>query len=178
MKISFFPGGFVAKTLLILMLMTTKLLAGSGGSLYLCVSDDGSHCCIDTGPASCACCHDHEQISHDTCCSDHPCEDDSAATSCEQNEDEAAPLGQRDLLADEPCECTHIPVMISTNQPTTVARSLMMAEAEWLSLQISVLSVSCGSVEDPASSQYRCWSGPPTVPDFTLTVISTVVLRC
>jgi hypothetical protein len=168
----------MAKSLLILMLMTTQLLAGSGGSLYLCVSNDGSYCCIDTGPASCTCCHDHEKIPDVACCSDPACEDESAASSCEHHQDEAPQPRQIDLLVGDPCGCTHVPVMISSDQPTTVARSSITAEAERLSLQIAFLSAPCVGIEVAAPAPPLRWSGPPAVADFALTVISTVVIRC
>jgi hypothetical protein len=159
-------GVFMAKSLLILMLVTTQLLAGHSGTLYLCVSDDGSFCCIDTGSASCVCCHDEEKSAHASCCSD---------PECEEKPTESQQLG---LSAGDPCGCTHIPVMVSADQPATVSRSSIMTESERLSLHIALLSASFVYVEVVAPSPHLCWSGPPAVPDFALTVISTVVIRC
>jgi len=82
-------GVFMAKSLLILMLMTTQLLAGSGGSVYLCISNDGSYCCFDTGPESCMCCHEEqEEIVHDPCCGG--CQEDGNQTPCGHHEEEQA----------------------------------------------------------------------------------------
>jgi hypothetical protein len=42
----------MAKSLRMLTLMTTQLLSGSGGGVYLCLSNDGSFHCFDGGPDS------------------------------------------------------------------------------------------------------------------------------
>lgn len=171
-------GNFMAKSLLILMLMTTQLLAGGGGSVYLCISNDGTCCCIDAGPASCTCCHEQETIQHDTCCAEPGCE--VASESCCEFHEEGSPSSNHyGVVAVDSCGCTHIPVMVSSDQPTTVTRSSMTTDAERISLLVA-LPLSLGSgFEISAPSLHFRWNGPPTtVPDFALTVISTVVIRC
>jgi len=157
----------MAQSLLILMLVTTQLLAGNSGTVYLCVSNDGSYCCIDTGSTSCECCHDEQEAAHDACCSDPACGD------------EAPPFRQQGLLAGDPCGCTHIPVLISADQPATVVRPSNRTESERLALLVAWLpSLFLGSQVGVLTSLPTRWSGPPAAPDFALTVISTVVLRC
>lgn len=167
----------MVRPLLILMLMTTQLLAGSGGSLYLCVSNDGSYCCIDTGPASCTCCHEEESIHHDTCCGEPGCE--VVSEYCYEPHDEDAPQpDHHGLEAVDPCGCTHVPVMVSSGQPVTIARSSTTTDTERLS-QLVALPLALGSgLEIVAPSPHIHWSGPPAVRDFALIVISTVVIRC
>lgn len=178
MGVSVPHGVYMFKSLLMLMLMTTQLLAGSGGSLYLCVSNDGYYCCIDTGPASCTCCHEQEEIPHDICCSDPACEEESAASCYERHEDEA-PEPQLGLLAADPCGCTHIPVTLSADQPTTVARFSITTESERLALLLAWLpSLHVDDEVVPLTSPHFRRSDPSAGPAFALTVISTVVIRC
>lgn len=165
----------MAKSLLILSVVATQLLAGGGGSLYLCISDDGSYCCIDFGPDSCACCQPEERHSAcaDQCCShnsDEPCSDHREGGGTPETPQPAS-------LAAEPCGCTH--VLISAEQPTSITRTCNPVETERLS-QLAMLP-SClpncqqwGVLPIP----HARWHGPPAAPDLALAVISTVVIRC
>jgi len=158
------------------MLMTTQLLAGSGGPVYLCISNDGSYCCIDTGPASCTCCHGQEAIQHDACCGEPGCEAVSESC-CEPHDEDPSQSDGHGLAAVDPCGCTHIPVMVSSDQPIT-ARSSTTTDVERLSLLVALPLALGSGLEIAAPSPHIHWSGPPAVPDFALIVISTVVIRC
>ncbi|MFO0903703.1 MAG: hypothetical protein U0939_11925 [Pirellulales bacterium] len=165
----------MAKSLLILMLMTTQLLAGSGDSVYLCIGSDGSYR-IDAGRDSCTSC--------DVTCGADCCADSNDS------------IGQRDglpcgthgnnrrfqqaietLAAEESCDCTHIPIMTSSDQPTRAARASITVDVERLSLLVAQpSSIGLACLPAPPSSLHR-WVNS-AIPDFALAVISTVIIRC
>lgn len=161
----------MAKSLLILMLVATQLLAGSGGSLYLCISGDGSCCCLDSGPGSCTCCHEPD---------DDPqaCASDCDEVACRCHDGRETPAAPTVEIANDDCGCIHIPLIVSAEQPTRVVRTATTTDAERLTQLIaSPPSLDIGhtiSVASPPAS----WGRPPAVPQFALTVISTVVIRC
>lgn len=164
----------MAKSLLILMLVATQLLAGSGGSLYLCISGDGSYCCLDSGPGSCTCCHEQD---------DDPqaCASDCHEVTCSCHDRHETPAEPTVEIAKEGCGCIHIPLIVSAEQPTRVVRTATTTDAERLTQLIaSPPSLDIGraiSVASPSAS----WGGPPAVPQFALialTVVSTIVIRC
>jgi hypothetical protein len=165
----------MAKSLIILMLMTTQLFAGSGESVYLCISNDGSYCCLDAGPETCTCCRNHEEPSEDACCSNAAC---AGEVACGHHDETSPCPNYFGRIASDPCGCTHIPVMSSAAKPTTIARTSVRAEAERLALLDACLPTCFIGVDAATLSPHLRWTGPPAVPDFTLTVISTVVIRC
>ncbi len=172
-------GIVMIKCLLTLMLVTAQLLAGNSGSLYLCIREDGSYCCLDTGPVCCTCCHDHKALPQEVCCADSVCDEESVSFSHKHHEDDASPPRQFDRLAGDSCGCTHIPVTVSADQPTTVIRLSITTESERLALLLAWLP-SLHPVSEPVAvtSPHLRRSDPSAAPDFALTVISTVVTRC
>lgn len=167
----------MAKSLLALVLITTQFLAGNCGSLHLCICNDGSYCCIDAGPAFCTCCQMHGEASHDAGCDDHCC----AAVSercCEHCDHDSTSPDAPDSVAGDPCGCTHFPLVISASQPTTTPRSTIHDAIERNALHIGWQQTRAGNEADVAPLLHRQRLGPPVVPDFALTVISTVVIRC
>ena len=167
----------MVKSLLILMLMTMQLLAGSGGSVYLCISNDGEYCCLDTGPQSCTCCQEHQQeAAHETCCSEVGCSGKIAGPPCGQRNESSSLSGE--MVMDGACGCTHVPIAASADHPTTVIRPTVTVESERLALLVAWLPTRLGDTDAAAFLPHFRWTGPPAVPDFTLTVISTVVIRC
>jgi hypothetical protein len=162
----------MARSLLILMLMTTQLLAGSGASVYLCIGSGGSYC-LDAGPDSCTCCHEEHGNTGDGCKHEHG---DSA---CNHHDQDPQPiqLGTDGLTAVDQCGCTHIPVMLSSDLPTSTARTSVTLDVERLASLVA-LPLECRVnewlVDQPAFHR----SDPPPVATFTLTVVSTVVIRC
>jgi hypothetical protein len=167
----------MTKSLLILMLMTTQLLAGTCGSLSLCISNDGSYCCIDTGSASCTCCQFHGEILHDACCDEPGCEAVSECCS-EHHDEEFLNPDPHGIVASDRCGCTHIPLAISSSQVTTVARSTMAEVIERCSRLVAWLPPLASGGETDAPSRHLRWFEPPAVPEFVLIVLSTVVIRC
>lgn len=166
----------MAKSLLILMLMAMQVLAGTCGSLHLCISNDGSYCCIDAGPESCTCCHKHGEAAHNACCDEPACEA-VPEKCCEHCDEESTEPDAQCIVAGDPCACTHIPLIVSSSQPTTIARSTINESIERCSLLIAWLPSLVGS-DAVAPLPHLRWFEPPVVPDFALTVISTVVIRC
>ena len=167
----------MARSLLILMLMATQLLSGSCRSLNLCISNDGAFCCIDGGPESCTCCQKHNERLPESCCDEHA-RDAVSDTCCEHSEEESTEADAQGSVAGSPCGCTHIPLMVSSSQPTTIARSALNEFVERNSLFVAWLPSLAASDAVNATSLHMRWFEPPVVPDFALTVISTVVIRC
>lgn len=163
------------KSLLVLALVTSQLLAGGGGALYLCISSDGSHWCVETDPASCTCCRQTEVEQDDcsgTCCS-------RPAGLCDQTDDEHGTRGgESPELAGQPCGCTHILISHQPQAPS-VFRAPSATDAERLLQQVAPPSQVLRHdrfVSDLADRALR--KDPPPIPAQSLTILSSVVLLC
>lgn len=168
----------MAKSLLILMLMTTQLLAGSTGPVYICIKNNGEYCCLDTSPKFCTCCQEHRQeAAHETCCADSGCAGEIVELPCGHH-DQTLPSSDLIVEMDDACGCTHIPVAVSPDQATTATRTAFSAEIERLALHVVWLPTWLSGTDTASFLPHFRWNGPPTVPDFALTVLSTAVIRC
>lgn len=164
----------MARLLLILMLVTTQLLSGSGGSVYLCVRNDGTCCCIDSGPASCTCCDKEDQHEGyaDGCCVHE-------AGSCDgrHHDNQMPESDQSPLLAGDPFGCTHL--LISSELPTCVSRISAANDFQRIAqLAALVPSLTIWNEFDASSLANARPDRPPSFHDFILIVVSTVVIRC
>lgn len=161
----------MAKSLLVLMLVTTQLLAGSGDSVYLCIGNDGSYSihseCDSCTPSQITCgigCHSCNNASPGQKERLHP------------GERSVSPTGDPPVLAGL-CDCTHLPIVMASDLPTMVTRNSITVDLECLSFlftQAPTINVARRS----ALQLTFCWLDTSTIPDFTLTVVSTVVIRC
>ena len=174
-------GTFMAKSLLILAVLTTQLLGGSSGSVYLCISRDGSFR-IDTGPVSCVCSH-YEEEHHphfDRCCSKStkPCGDQPGALAAVGEVKPALPdLHGPSLLAGGDCVCTHIPLLIE--QSPAVTRVCATRDVERLAPLVVFPQVTVADQKLVAvSSAVTGWRVRVAARPTALTVVSTVVFRC
>lgn len=165
----------MTKSLLILVLMTTQLLAGSGASVYLCIGSDGSYR-IDAGRDSCTSC----KVACGAGCT--ACSDDSTG----QHDDLPCGTHGNDrpfqqaiemLASEESCDCTHIPIVTSSDQPTRTARTSIAVDFEQLSVLVAQApGIGFAYLPVPQSS-FRCCD-TSAVLDFTLIVVSTIIIRC
>jgi hypothetical protein len=76
-----------------------------------------------------------------------------------------------------PCDCVHIPIVASSDQPARALRNTTTLEFEQLSLlvaQAPSIGLGCLTLSRPSVPICDVCG----VPDFTLTVISTVIIRC
>lgn len=165
----------MAKWALFLTLAFAQLLSGSGGNVYLCVKNDGSCYCVDTGPESCQCGSERESCQQEACCEGTECGGDKA---CGSHCSASCP-DQIQFTANAPCqECSHIPLLLSSEQPTSVSRgSTDLTEAQRVLLLAAPNPAPRPSEFSPTGLEV--WrSSPPTVRDFSLTMLSTVVIRC
>lgn len=160
----------MAKWSLILMLMTTQLLAGSCDSIYLCIGSDGTYR-IDGGPDACSTC----QVTCEASC--------TACSGVERLGDSpcSTHLGERNCRSaveklEESCDCTHIPVVLSSDQPARTVRSSVAVELELSSLVVQPPAI--GLIYLPVLSSRLCSDCTSAIPSFSLTVVSTVVIRC
>lgn len=166
---------FMVKSLLVLALVTTQLLAGGGGALYLCISSDGSHWCVETDPASCTCCRQVEGQQDErssTCCS-------RAAELCDQTRDEHGTRGvESPELAGQPCGCTHILISHQQQAPPDF-RARSATDAERLVRQVDLAPCVLRLDRFPSASlDWVLRKDPPPIPAQSLTILSSVVLLC
>jgi hypothetical protein len=173
-------GGTMTRSLLIMMLAMTQLLAGSGGTSYLCINGDGFVCCIDSGLESCTCCHHENRCGddHDDCCE----EEHSTVSCCECSSPEHDQTCQRAdgesvLAATDSCGCTHI--LISVTQPPSTKRSATTAESERL-IDLTALPsmVAYGKRSIFLDVIRRRFGDPPLAQSQSLLILATVVIRC
>lgn len=159
------------RSLLVLLLVATQLLAGSGGSVYLCIGRDGT-ACLDAGPESCTGCHDHDETA------DSVCAGASCMPSCgHHHHEQSSPPAEDQRAAADPCGCTHIPLMVAASQPTTRSRGSIATETERFCPAIE-WAPSVAVIEAIAPARILPHSGPPEALDFGLIVVATVVSRC
>lgn len=167
----------MAKSLLILMLMTTQLLAGSCGSVHLCISGDCSFCCLDAGPDSCTCCQKHTEDPSEAGCDEYA-DEALSGKCCGHCEVGSTEPESQFAVATDSCGCTHIPLVVSSGQPTTVVRSTVSESVEWYSLLIAWLPTLVFDGNAITRVPPMRWHESPAAPDLALTVISAVVIRC
>ena len=164
------------------MLVATQLLAGSGVSVHLCFSSDGSFCCIDGGAASCSCCKPADEpkkslenqlpAGNARKCNAGCCK---VANNEWHGEEKYPPA-----LAEAPCGCTHIPLALASGEQSIASRS-GAAPSERVSHQFSALWLPATllNAADLSLLPPRLEMGrQPHVPNYTLVVVSIVVIRC
>lgn len=165
------------KSFLILMLATTQLLAGGGGSVYLCIQNDGSFCCLDAGAETCRCCEEEipvveEKPSGCACCSE------AAALALPFEEPAPSSSIEPALTSIDSCGCTH--VLVTQDQAHAKVNRLsarsdlqqFVAMAGDLPGLIAIDSLY--ALRRASGWQYR----PPTVESQALAVRSAVQIRC
>lgn len=163
------------RSLLILMLMTTQLLSWSGGSFYLCIASDGSYR-IDAGPDSCASCRMTCGTGCNACTEDSPGQHGDFPCGKHGNAGLIQPLIETPA-DEESCDCTHIPITVSSDQPTRNAQTSVSVDFERLSsLVAQARSIGLACPQAPPSSFHR--RDTSIIPAFTLTVVATVIIRC
>ncbi len=165
----------MSKSLLILMLVTTQLLTGGGVSGYICISSNGSFG-FHFGSSSCTSCQ--------VACEAHgkSCDDSNAQQSCNSScgkhrIEQLNKVTIGTLGVAKSCDCTHIPVTIESEQPTRVARNLTTADYKFLASLVALLPTIGNCCQAISQTPFRS-IGTSVAPDFSLTVISTVVIRC
>lgn len=168
----------------ILTLSAMQLLTGSGKAVYLCVSSDGSVCCLDSGPQSCTCCrHEHDSTS----CDDASCEiatEECESKCCCQHDDEPScpndsqPPKPKDssAVANGACSCTH--ELVSTGQVGSNLRSSVNDRVSDAVQQLDCLPIASYHQSFVAIDGRRSWQGPPPLPDVAISVLTTVAIRC
>lgn len=164
-------GVHMTKTLLILLLITMQLLAGSGASVYLCIGCDGSYG-IETSTESCLCdTDDHADDESCPCdCDDRHCEHRETAVHVQLTGDGAS--------KDSPCGCTHIPLIVSSSQSHLLGRSVANLDAGRQSFLLAVPPNNSVFSALASRADVRWHVARADVLDFSLTVVSTVVIRC
>lgn len=161
------------QSLLALTLIVAQLLAGGGEWAYLCLHDDGTICGLIVGPGDC-CCHalavaprvrDHRHgadAEHGSCCG-HPSADLPECAEARDGFDQAR------------C-CTHVPVIVASDPSTLDHRGSLKAGTFRDVPLVAWLPVAGGDDTGRAARAERDVSLAPAIS--SLTVLSTVVLRC
>ena len=171
------------KSFLILMLMTTQLLAGGGGSVYLCIRNDGSFCCFDLGPTSCTCCE--EPVPSLNKQDIRVVEKSSGCSCCGEELSETCDDGQADQRTKElsgfsgnPCDCTHI--LLSNEQvsarPVRTSAAGDVEQLSQITADLSYVTTTDWANLDRHSLVQRF--RPPSIRSQSLTVLSWVLIQC
>jgi hypothetical protein len=173
----------VFRLTLILTLTAMQLLAGSSRAVYLCVSSDGSLCCLDSGPLSCTCCRDDHEL---TACDESSCEvaTEECESKCCHHDDEQSSSNDGHLpktedsssLANGACSCTH--ELVSTGQVGSNLRSSMTDQVSDALQLFDCLPTATHQQAVVAFDGHASWQGPPPMPDAMLAALATVVIRC
>jgi hypothetical protein len=168
----------MAKSLLILMLAAAQLVAGSGRSLYLCLSNDGSFCCIDDGPTGCVCCHDHDLLER-VAPTDHHCHTFNAREArSDCNCDSLQPPAGERLVADQ-CGCTHVLLLVAAEQRMAVSRTRTTIDFERVVVPAENFAPWHVAADDrTVLRMFFPAGGSAAALDFTLTVLASTVIRC
>ncbi len=161
------------KLVLVLMLLTTQLLAGAGGSVYLCISNDGSFFCIDRGPSTCNCRGNRstEDTEEDYGCKCN-CHAPESCDECNHSREELL------TASGDPSGCTHI--LLSRDQAAvTVARTSSSIDVDRIFQLVADLSgmLRMEGSNDSRHSPHERFR-PPTVPSQTMTVLAWVLIQC
>lgn len=165
------------KSFLILMLTTTQLLAGSGGTVCLCIKDDGSFCCLDTGSEACRRCEDDKPVVEEqpsSCCCCH----ESESQELQLEVQGSLPFSELALTSADPCGCTHI--LLAQDEANAKLSRVSAGVGLQQRIQMAanlpgpVLKDGCNAVSIAVVWQYR----PPTVDSQALTVLSSTQIRC
>jgi hypothetical protein len=175
----------MTRAILILTLMATQLLSVSSDAIYLCVRNDGSTCCVDAGPESCACCDGHDEMPDSHACQASDCaaggldHDHHVAADC--CEDHDVPVPQSPAFAGvavDTCDCTHIPLTMANEQPTITSRQVAAADFDFHAFLLApvVQEREVFLLSQDFSVQHWLCEAPRI--DFALTAISTIVIRC
>jgi hypothetical protein len=157
------------KPLLILALMATQILAGMSGSFYLCISNDGSHWCVEADPTTCTCCHQHDAGGAD-------CQDGCAHATVTEEPQPARSGVVRLAQTDPECGCTHIPIGIeqpSRQDYSTSSDSPRPGKSFVLNDSALEPSLAIGTRLTTSFAE-----GTRPLPSSALTFLSSVMLRC
>lgn len=166
------------KSFLILMLTTTQLLAGSGGSVYLCIKDDGSFCCVDAGAKACRCCEEEIPVAAEPPPAGCGCCRETAAPKGPTGDDASSSSFKFILTSNDPCGCTHV-LIVQDQAYAKVNRISTRSDVQQLvqmAAHLPGLAALDGlnALRTAAGWQYR----PPTVEPQALTVRLSVQIRC
>lgn len=166
------------------MLATAQLLAGSGVSVYACIRNDGSFCCLDLGPETCTCCADEASGGSDQAkkVTEEPtgcecCRSSEASPNCDEHSIPQSELNTSVGL-EAPCGCTHI--LLSHDQ--TAIRAVRTTTAGDLSQSVPAFAVLPQFAQhdsgDHAGRSLSRRFTPPGRRSHALTVLSLVLIQC
>ena len=157
--------------------------------MQLCFSGDGSYCCMDPGPGDCACCSESERSVDgsegkpgceraDAEPSDSGCHADCCGHREPREPPETDPP-ENPTDADAACGCTHMPLVLSTDEQAIATRSdtaSHAAEVDLVAVWLPISHVYASSV---------AFAPPPLrgirrsdIPNYALAVVATTVIRC
>jgi hypothetical protein len=177
----------MAKSFLILMLVTIQLLAGNGGSVSVCIKGDGSFCCFDQGSSDCSRCDmpvvqivevpeadvPKERSGCHCCC-------DEIETTCEPDSSSRVEkvVETTPEASENPCGCTQI-VLTHDQASTYVGRTLLATDASYLIRTAFEVPALFGN---DAAIEARQWAfqrfKPPPISSQAITVLSCVLIQC
>lgn len=164
----------LVRTILILMTLTSQIIAGMGGSVYLCISSQGIN--IDAGPTACTSCDSTED--HKTPERHSTCVKGEHHSSCGCGETPGSRSLANDVASlDDSCDCLHILVTESSNVPATVTGSTAEIEFRVMISDATILSQSlldCCRFEQNVAISPR----HQVIYDSSLSILSNIIIRC
>jgi hypothetical protein len=168
----------------ILTLVAMQLLVGSSRATYLCVSSDGSLCCLDSGPLSCSCCrHEHDSTAGEEACCEVATEEYESKCCCQHDDEQSCPNDSQlpetkdsPAFANGACSCTH--ELVSTGQVGGNLRSSVSNQISNALQLLDCLPTASYQQSVVVFDGRVCWQGPPPLPDVAISVLSTVAIRC
>lgn len=168
---------------LILTLAAMQLLAGSSRAVYLCVSSDGSLCCLDSGPLSCTCCRDDHDSTTGEDSNSEVATEECESKCCHHDDDQPSSNDGRlpktedsSSVSNNACSCTH--ELVSIGQVGSNLRSSMTDQVSDALQLFDCLPIAAHQQAVVAVDGHASWQGPPPMPDATLAALATVVIRC
>lgn len=163
----------MSQSLLILMLALTQLLGGSGGSVYVCISNEGTFCCLDAGASSCSCCAKEEASCTESGCR---CSRNLFQPISDGVENTEYVACATSLIASNSCDCTHILLMV--DELTSISPSITAAGAfDHVPVSTLLPLVYSGISSHVVALPVRAYI-LPTTPPLALTLLATIVIRC
>lgn len=161
--------------LLTLALMASQLVMGGGVSVYLCISRDGSHWCLESNPAGCTGCQPEADVDHLAECAHH-----SEQPGCHSHESSERDDSCPTTADSESCDCTHLLITVArVNTPAVLSHQTTdagrLCQFPFSELAVAALdrSLPQGCTPAPLGSQT-----PMISTSAALATLSSVVLRC
>lgn len=166
----------MARLILILTLMMTQPVSGTDATICLCIGTDGT-LGIHAGCDSCPPCAARGKTSNHTCANEFTEEGASSCPCTAHRPSRQCPSLAGGQVVKKSCKCVHIPIFVSSDQPSGVARFSAKTDNMQFFTPAALppfSGVTCRTISSLPPD--RCCTF--TVPAFSLAIVATVVISC